>query len=50
MSRAMTNHGIRPVVDRIYGFGQVREAFLRLKGARHFGKVCIRLAEPKSPG
>lgn len=45
MCRAIANHGIRPVVDRVYGFGQVREAFVRLKGAQHFGKVCIRLSE-----
>lgn len=49
MSRAMANREIRPVLDRVYGFGQVREAFLRLKGGRHFGKVGIRLAEPGSP-
>jgi NADPH:quinone reductase-like Zn-dependent oxidoreductase len=46
MCRAIANHGIRPVVDRVYNFSQVREAFTRLKGGQHFGKVCIRLSEP----
>jgi NADPH:quinone reductase-like Zn-dependent oxidoreductase len=49
MCRAIANHRIRPVVDRVYAFGQVREAFTRLKGAQHFGKVCIRLSEPVPP-
>lgn len=44
MCRAIANHQIRPVVDRVYGFQQVCEAFVRLKGGHHFGKVCIRLA------
>jgi NADPH:quinone reductase-like Zn-dependent oxidoreductase len=33
--------GIRPVVDRVYGFSDVREAFARLESGEVFGKVVI---------
>lgn len=39
--RFLTEHGIRPVVDRVYGFTQVREAFARLASGEVFGKVVL---------
>ncbi|HET8660139.1 MAG TPA: zinc-binding dehydrogenase [Micromonosporaceae bacterium] len=33
--------GIRPVVDRMYGFSEVEEAFARLHGGDVFGKVVL---------
>ncbi|HZN19552.1 MAG TPA: zinc-binding dehydrogenase [Micromonosporaceae bacterium] len=33
--------GIRPVVDRVYGFSEVQEAFARLHGGDVFGKVVL---------
>jgi NADPH:quinone reductase-like Zn-dependent oxidoreductase len=44
MVRAMTHHGIRPVIDRVFGFDEVPAAFAHLEGGRHVGKVCIRIA------
>lgn len=41
MCRAMTRHGSRPVVDSVHPFDKVPEAFDRLSGGGHFGKVCI---------
>lgn len=41
MSRAITEHGLRPVVDRVFGFERVPEAFARLEAGAHFGKICI---------
>ncbi len=43
MGRAMTDHHIHPVIDRVFGFEQAREAFEYLQGATHFGKVVVRL-------
>ncbi|PWY91312.1 oxidoreductase [Aspergillus sclerotioniger CBS 115572] len=34
---------IRPVVSRVFGLGEVREAFGFLEGGGHFGKVVIKL-------
>ncbi|HWP20766.1 MAG TPA: NAD(P)-dependent alcohol dehydrogenase [Burkholderiaceae bacterium] len=31
----------RPVIDRVFAFGQVREAYQHLAEGRHFGKVVI---------
>lgn len=33
--------GIRPVVDHVYGFSEVREAFARLAAGEVFGKVVL---------
>jgi len=32
---------LEPVIDRVYGFGQLREAFEHLAAGRHFGKLAI---------
>ncbi|KAK1750095.1 putative zinc-binding dehydrogenase [Echria macrotheca] len=38
-------HGIKPVVDRVFGFGEADEAFKYLFSGQHFGKVVIKVAE-----
>lgn len=43
MSRAIADHRMRPVIDRVYGFDQVPEAFARVKSGQHLGKVCVRI-------
>ncbi|ROT32261.1 Zn-dependent oxidoreductase [Micromonospora sp. HM5-17] len=35
------SRGIRPVIDEVYGFSQVAEAFARLHSGRVFGKVVL---------
>jgi len=42
MNKAIAFHAMRPVVDRVFGFSELREALNYLKAARHFGKVCLR--------
>ena len=42
MNDAIESHTMRPVVDRVFGFSELREALMYLKEARHFGKVCLR--------
>lgn len=42
MNKAIAFHPIRPVVDQVFGFSELREALNYLKEARHFGKVCLR--------
>ncbi len=41
MNRAMALHRIEPVIDRVFAFEDVREAYRHLKGATHVGKVVV---------
>jgi NADPH:quinone reductase-like Zn-dependent oxidoreductase len=41
MVAAIEATGLEPVIDHVYGFGQVREAFEHLVAGRHFGKLAI---------
>jgi NADPH:quinone reductase-like Zn-dependent oxidoreductase len=41
MVRWIQKHKIRPVIDSVYGFNSVRDAFARLENGAHVGKVCI---------
>lgn len=43
LNRALTQHGVRPVVDRVFPFAETRAAFEHLKSGAHFGKVVIRV-------
>ncbi len=43
MNSALTQHSIRPVVDRVFAFEAFGEAFRHLESAGHFGKVVISL-------
>jgi len=42
MLRAFSQHRLRPVVDRVFAFEELKEAMAYLKSGRHFGKICIR--------
>jgi NADPH:quinone reductase-like Zn-dependent oxidoreductase len=41
MVAAIETTHLEPVIDRVYGFGELREAFEQLAGGRHFGKLAI---------
>lgn len=41
MNRAIDLHRMRPVVDRTFGFSEVREALRHMESAAHFGKICV---------
>lgn len=43
MNRAITHHQMRPVVDRVFGFDEVGEAFEYLADGAHLGKVCVEI-------
>jgi NADPH:quinone reductase-like Zn-dependent oxidoreductase len=42
MLRALEQHELKPVVDRVFAFEELKEAMAYLKSGAHFGKVCIR--------
>lgn len=41
MVTAIEASGLEPVIDHVYGFGQLREALEHLVAGRHFGKLAI---------
>ncbi len=41
--KALEVNKIHPVIDRVYKFDQVREAYEYMQSAQHFGKIVIRL-------
>lgn len=43
MNRAVELHNIHPVIDRVFGFEQAKEAYRRLQSQAHVGKVVIRI-------
>jgi NADPH:quinone reductase-like Zn-dependent oxidoreductase len=44
MDTAIATERLRPVIDRVFSFDQVREAFQHMQSASHFGKIVIRMA------
>jgi NADPH:quinone reductase-like Zn-dependent oxidoreductase len=43
MNAAIAKATLHPVIDRVFAFDQVREAFLHMQSASHFGKIVIRV-------
>lgn len=41
MLRAMAQHRIKPVIDRVFAFEELKEAMAHLQSGRQFGKVCV---------
>lgn len=44
MNQAITEHRLKPVVDRVFAFDEVQDALRYLETGSHFGKVCVRLS------
>ena len=43
MNRAIALHKLKPVVDRVFAFAEVREAMKYMESAAHFGKIALRV-------
>jgi len=41
MNKAIAQHKIRPVIDKVLPVSQVREALKAMQAAGHFGKICV---------
>jgi NADPH:quinone reductase-like Zn-dependent oxidoreductase len=41
MNRAISAHHMKPVIDRVFGFEQTKQAFEHFEARRHVGKVVI---------
>ncbi len=44
MNRAIAANGIKPVIDKVFGFDDVKAAYRHMAAAAHFGKIVIRVA------
>jgi NADPH:quinone reductase-like Zn-dependent oxidoreductase len=42
MLRAMEAHQLRPVIDRVFAFGETRNALRYMRTGAHFGKIVVR--------
>jgi NADPH:quinone reductase-like Zn-dependent oxidoreductase len=43
MNSAIEHHRLHPIIDRTFGFSDVREALDFMGSGRHFGKICIQM-------
>ena len=43
MNRAIALHKLRPEVDRVFAFAEIREALRHMESGAHFGKICLRI-------
>jgi NADPH:quinone reductase-like Zn-dependent oxidoreductase len=44
MNRAIAQHQLKPIVDRVFAFNEAVEALRYMESGAHFGKICIRVA------
>jgi NADPH:quinone reductase-like Zn-dependent oxidoreductase len=45
LNNFIERHWMHPVIDRVFAFGEAREAFAHLQSANHFGKLVVRIGE-----
>ncbi|MCP6758584.1 MAG: NAD(P)-dependent alcohol dehydrogenase [Fischerella sp. CENA71] len=45
MNQTIAQHQVKPVIDKVFAFGEVQEAYRYLQSASHFGKVVIKVTE-----
>jgi len=44
MNRAIALHGLKPAIDRVFGFDDAKAAYSHQQSGAHFGKIVISLA------
>ena len=44
MNRAIAANRIKPVIDKVFGFDDVKAAYHHMASGAHFGKIVIRVA------
>ena len=43
MNRAISANKIKPVIDKVFGFDDVKAAYQHMASGAHFGKIVIRV-------
>jgi NADPH:quinone reductase-like Zn-dependent oxidoreductase len=44
MNQAIAANRIKPVIDKVFGFDEVKAAYQHMASGRQFGKIVIRVA------
>ena len=44
MNRFIELHQIRPVIDRVFGWTEIKDALQYMESQRHLGKICLKFA------
>jgi NADPH:quinone reductase-like Zn-dependent oxidoreductase len=42
MNSFLKLHELRPIVDKVFSFGELREALWHMESGSHFGKIVLR--------
>jgi len=42
MNSAITANGLKPIIDKTFAFGEVRQALKYLESGSHFGKIVVK--------
>ena len=42
MNRAIEFHAIKPVIDRVFAWTEIKEALYYMESQQHFGKICLK--------
>ena len=45
MNEAITQHKLRPVIDKVFEFGEAAEALRYLENGSHFGKIVVKIGD-----
>ena len=43
LNRAITASKIKPVIDKVFGFDEVKAAYNHMAAGAHFGKIVVRV-------
>jgi NADPH:quinone reductase-like Zn-dependent oxidoreductase len=43
MNRAFETGGVRPIIDKVFQFEQLREAYEYVQSGKHIGKVVVKV-------
>ena len=43
MTNAIAANGMKPVIDMVFSFDQVKAAFAHMESGAHFGKISIEI-------
>jgi NADPH:quinone reductase-like Zn-dependent oxidoreductase len=44
LNRALLANGIKPMIDKVFGFDEVKAAYNHMAAGAHFGKIVVRVA------
>ena len=49
LNRAISASAIKPVIDKVFGFDDVKAAYQHMASGAHFGKIVIRVRSDQPP-